>query len=89
MGDSEDILDTDELIVTVCSKCGIVTFPRNLCNEEIARVCRWIGENAPDAITVGGKPAIGRVGFDTMIFVAITEFPRFFDEHQLAMVWRN
>ena len=36
-----------------------------------------------------GKIAISAEGFDAMIFITMTEFPSFYEKHQLAMVWRN
>lgn len=85
----EEYLEISDLVVTVCSLCGIPTFAHNLNNDEIARVCRWIGEHAPGSSMIDGKMAISTEGFDAMIFITITEFPEFYVEHQLWTVWRN
>lgn len=81
--------EVDELVSVVCLQCGIPRLRHDLNDEEIARVCRWIGEHAPNTTTVDGKLAISAEGFDAMIFLTITEFPQFFEKHKLAMVWRN
>ena len=84
-----DFPEVSELIDIICSRCGIPTLCHNLSDEEIARVCRWIGEHAPDAVQLEEKVGIGAMGYDTMIFLTITEFPTFFEKNMLAMVWRN
>lgn len=89
MEGTESYMETDELVDVVCAECGIPRFRLGMSNEEIAKVCRWIGERAPGSKVVDGKMAISVDGFDAMIFTTITEFPKFFEEHQLAMVWRN
>lgn len=87
--DYSEVSEVSDLIVTVCSLCGIPTFAHNLSDEEIARVCRWIGEHAPGSKKVDGEVIIGVDGFDAMIFITITDFPQFFEEHKLGMVRRN
>ena len=84
-----ETLEVNELVDIICSQCGIPTFRLNMSNEEIARVCRWIGEHASGSRIIDGKMVISAEGFDTMIFVTIIEFPQFYEEHNLAMVWRN
>ena len=88
-----DVLDVDEIVNVACSECGILTFRKNLNDNEIAEVCRWVGLHAPNSkpapVGENGKPQISVDGFDAMVFVTITEFPKFFEEHMLAMVWRN
>lgn len=87
--ESAEYLEVSDLIDLACSQCGIPTFRHNLKDEEIAEVCRWMGEHAPGSKKVDGKLIISVDGFDAMIFITITEFPQFFEEHKLAMVWRN
>ena len=83
-------LEADEIVNVACSACGIVMpFPAGMSNTDIARVCRWIGEQAPSSFEEDGKIVISADGWDAMIFVAILEFPWFFKEQNLAMVWRN
>jgi hypothetical protein len=89
MADTKDFMEVDELVDCVCSECGIPTFRLGMGDNEIARVCRWIGEHAPGSRAVDGKIAISADGFDAMIFITMTEFPKFYEEHKLAMVWRN
>jgi len=88
--DEETYVAVEELVVDVCGVCGILHIPKDLADEEIARVCRWIGEHHPGSKTDGdGKVIICAEGYDTMIFITMTEFPQFFSSHKLAMVWRN
>lgn len=82
-------METDELVDMICSECGIPSFRMGMSDEEIATVCRWIGERAPNNPIIDGKRVIGAEGYDAMIFVTIIEFPSFYEKHQLAMVWRN
>ena len=89
MEDTEEYLEVIDLVENICSQCGIPTFPRNLSDDEIARVCRWVGEHSPNTKTIDGKLAISAEGFDTMMFITITEYPDFFEKNRLAMVWRN
>lgn len=87
--DTPEALEITDLVDVVCSLCGIPSFRLSMGNEEIAKVCKWIGEHAPGSRFIDGKMAISADGFDAMIFITMTEFPAFFEEHQLAMVWRN
>jgi len=89
MKNTEEYMEVDEVVDVVCSLCGIPSFRMGMGNEEIAKVCRWVGEHAPGSKKVDGKMAISADGFDAMIFITITEFPEFYEKHQLAMVWRN
>lgn len=84
-----EALVVSDLVDCVCSECGIPRFRMGMGDEEVAKVCRWIGEHAPGSKFIDGKVAISADGFDAMIFITITEFPKFYEKHQLAMVWRN
>ena len=89
MKEVEGFMDVEELIDVACSACGIPRFRLGMGDEEIAKVCKWIGEQAPSNELVDGKKVIGAEGFDAMIFLTMTEFPEFYERHQLAKVWRN
>ena len=84
-----EALEINDIVDCVCSECGIPSFRLGMTDEDIAKVCRWIGEHAPNSRIIEGKKIISVEGFDAMIFITITEFPKFFEKHQLAMVWRN
>ena len=84
-----EALEVSDLVDCVCSECGIPRFRLGMGDDGIARVCRWIGERAPGSKMIDGKMAISVDGFDAMIFITMTEFPDFYEKHQLAMVWRN
>ena len=88
----EHYLEADEVVNVACSACGIVMpFPAGMSDGDIARVCRWIGEQAPSSYEdeESGKVVICAEGWDAMIFITIIEFPKFYEEHQLWTVWRN
>jgi len=90
MKDTEEYMEAGELVDNICTRCGIPSFRLGMTDDEIAVVCRWIGERAPGSKKdVEGKVAISTDGFDAMMFITITEFPEFYKKHQLAMVWRN
>ena len=89
MSIAEDFVEADTLVDIACTVCGIPSFRLGMSNEDIASVCRWIGEHAPGSREIDGKMVISADGFDAMIFITILEFPKFYEEHQLAMVWRN
>jgi hypothetical protein len=82
-------LEADELVECACTACGIPFFKLGMSDEDIARVCKWIGEHAPTNFVEDGRIVITTAGWDTMIFITIVEFPAFFEKHNLAMVWRN
>lgn len=89
MSSSEEYLEVADLVDVTCSQCGIPSFRLGMSDEETAKVCRSIGERAPGSGLIDGKQVISVDGFDAMIFVAITEFPKFYEKYNLAMVWRN
>jgi len=84
-----DAVDIETLVDCVCSECGIPSFRQSMNDEEIAKICKWVGEHAPNSKSLDGKVIISAEGFDVMIFIAIIEFPQFYKKHQLSMVWRN
>ena len=86
---ADEALKVEDIVDCVCSECGIPSFRLGMVDEDKANVCRWIGEHAPNSRIIDGKMAISAEGFDVMIFMTITEFPKFFEKHNLAMVWRN
>ena len=79
-----EYMDTDTVVCTARSALGIDTPTEYLTDDEIRKVCRWVGENAPDTIEVDGKKVIRRMGTSAMLFIALTEFPKFYEKYELA-----
>ena len=89
MDNVEEYMDVDQLVDVACTDCGIPSFRMSMSDEDIAKVCRWVGEYAPGSGVIDGKMCISAEGFDAMLFITIIEFPDFFNRYNLAMVWRN
>lgn len=64
--------------------CGISIPNDEMSDEEIRTVCKWVAQEAPDTVWADGKPVFGRMGVGVMLFLAITEFPEFYEEHGLS-----
>lgn len=77
-------LDTDTVVSTARAALGIDTPAEYMADDEIRRICRWVGENAPDTIEIDGKKIIRREGISAMLFIALTEFPKFYEKFELA-----
>ena len=87
-------LKVRDIVDIACDECNIhlplmPNMPHDLPDEQIAEICRWIGRNAPDCMIIDNEQVIGTIGWDTMMFITLTEFPDFFVRNQLYMVWRN
>ena len=76
--------DTSLAVDTAKQACGIITPNSLMTDEEIRTVCKWIAQQAPDTVWVDSKPVFGRMGTDVMLFIALTEFPRFYEEYGLS-----
>ncbi len=79
-----EYLDTDTVVCAARSALGIDTPNAYLSDDEIREICRWVGENAPDTIEVDGKKIIRRMGISAMLFIALTEFPEYYERYELA-----
>ncbi|GAI54105.1 unnamed protein product [marine sediment metagenome] len=55
-------------------------------DEEIAIVCNWFAGWAPDTRRVDGELVIGVKGTGIMLFLALSEFPLFYQKHGLSQV---
>ncbi len=85
MAETEPIYqDTDSVVCVARIALDISTPTEELTDEEIRRICKWIGERAPDTITIDNKKMLGRMGIDAMLFIALTEFPEFYERYELA-----
>lgn len=79
-----EFLDTDTVVDVAKSALGIDTLTSLMLDEEIRMICRWVGERAPDTVTVDDKVVLGRAGINAMLFIALTEFPKFYEKFDLA-----
>jgi len=79
-----EYVDTDSVVCTAKTALNISTPTEYLSDDEIRKICRWFGENAPDTIEVDGKKIIRRMGTSAMLFIALTEFPEFYERYELA-----
>jgi len=76
--------NTDTVVCVARIALNIGTPNEELSDDEIRRLCKWVGEKAPDAITIDNKKILGRIGIDAMLFIALTEFPEFYVKYELA-----
>jgi len=53
-------------------------------DDEIRTIAHWIFERLPDTTWTDGKMVPGRAGIDLMLFVTMSEFPKFYQEHGLG-----
>ncbi len=79
-----EFMDTDTVVNVARSALGIDTPNSLMLDEEIRMICRWVGERAPDTITIDDKVTLGRTGINAMLFIALTEFPKFYEKFDLA-----
>lgn len=56
-------------------------------DKQIANICRWIGERAPDdkVIDINGHK-FSRAGVEAMLFISIMEFPSFYERMGLSQL---
>lgn len=76
--------DTGVTVETAKAACHIDKPNSEMTDDEIATVCKWIGQFAPDTMWADGKPVFGRIGIETMVFITLTEFPEFYERWGLS-----
>ncbi len=81
---SLDYLDTSAAVDAAKQACSVDKPNSEMTDDEIAAICRWIGHNSPDTIRVDGEPTMQRMGISAMLFIALSEFPGFYDRHELS-----
>lgn len=79
-----DYRDTSSAVDAAKQYLGIGKLNAEMTDEEIRTVCKWIGEKAPDTVWAGDKPVFGRMGISAMLFIALTEFPEFYEKYRLS-----
>ena len=75
---------------------GITVQNDEMSDEDIRKIGRWVGEHGPDTVWVnnwggesmlhemGIRTILGRIAIETMLFVTLMAFPRFYEEHELS-----
>ncbi len=81
---NQQYMDTDTVVCVAKSALGISTPNSEMLDDEIRMICRWVADRAPDTIDVDGEKVLMRVGTNAMLFIALTEFPEFYEKFELA-----
>jgi hypothetical protein len=81
--ENDVLTGTDYVIEVAKYACEIEKENKGLSDEEIGKIMRWIGLHSPDVIIVNGKPKIGIIGIQTMLFLTLCEFPEFYIKYEL------
>ena len=84
MKDISSCPNTRELITLAKEACFITKPNSEMADDEIHTIVHWIFEQLPDTSWKDGKMVPGRAGIDLMLFVAMSEFPQFYQEHGLG-----
>ena len=75
----------DTLVEVAKNVCDIRTPTPAMTDSEIREVCKEVAENCPDTyIDKDGKIIIGPIGIGVMLFIALTEFPEFYERWELS-----
>ncbi len=79
--------DTNTAVQIAKECCGIDRHNALMSDEEVQEVCIWFASGAPDTmLDNNGDPIFGRIGIGIMLFIALTEFPEFYDKYELAAI---
>lgn len=77
----------DTLVEVAKNVCDIRTPTSAMTDSEIREVCREIAENCPDTrYDLGDKVIFGPIGIGMMLFIALTEFPEYYERFELAQM---
>lgn len=76
--------DPSSTIELAKEACGITTSNCEMTDDEIRQAIKWVAIQAPDTVWADDKPVFGRVGTGLMLFLALTEFPWFYEKYELA-----
>jgi len=75
---------TAGIIDTIKAELGIDKPNEEMTDDEIQQTLRYVGDRAPDTEWGDGKPILGRIGIEVMIFLAIMEFPWWYERWNLS-----
>jgi len=81
--DITNYADSSTAVDVARSVMGIDRPIEQMDEDDIRAVCVWIGARAPDTMVVNGKVVLGKIGIGVMLFIAILEFPRFYEKYEL------
>lgn len=84
MEDGIETVDASSAVKLAKEACNIDTLNFAMSDEEISTVAKWIGQRAPDTVWVDGKPEIKAQGISAMLFITLSEFPRFYEKYGLS-----
>ena len=76
--------NTRALIAQAKEACSIAKPNSEMTDDEIRIVIHWLGKRLPDTSWKDSKMVPGRAGIDLMLFVTMSEFPKFYQEHGLG-----
>jgi len=83
--DSSMVYTTETLVETAKNVCDIRAPSNVMADSEVREVCREIAEDCPDTyIDKDGRAKPGPIGIGLMLFIALTEFPEFYERWELA-----
>ncbi len=88
MADTEaKFSDTNTAVQIAKHDCGIDRPNALMSDDEVREVCKWFAIEAPDTMEdENGDPVFGKIGIGIMLFIALTEFPEFYDKYELAAI---
>jgi len=84
MEDGIETVDASSAVQLAKDACHIDTLNFAMSDEEIRIVAKWIGQQAPDTIWVDGKPKFRTLGISAMLFITLSEFPKFYEKYGLS-----
>ena len=73
----------DELVAFAKGYLRIEGSFKDMSDNNIAKIMRSIGSQAPDTVWIEGKPVMGRIGLGVMLSLSLYVFPEFYVEHEL------
>ena len=72
-----------DIVTSAMHNLNIVKPLKDLTDNDIRGIIRWIGYRTYDTILTEGKPILGRIGIGLMLSVALMEFPDYFAKFSL------
>lgn len=75
--------NTSVIIQMAKRVCSISGENKDLADDQIAEVCRFIASFAPDTNYINGKAEYGEIGISVMLSIALYEFPWFYQKFEL------
>jgi len=74
----------DELVKQAKVACHIIKPNDQMTDDEIRTVIRALAECTHDTTWVDGQLVFGKNAIDLMLFIALTEFPWFYEKYELS-----